>query len=93
MMSKMFGCLCYGHFRPRVKDKFAPQSRKCFFVGYPHGTKGWKVCDLENNHIFIINDVIFHELILLFPHIKLGKWEVNRLFGGVNTIDEVCLCD
>ena len=37
---KMFGCLCYAHFKPQTKDKFAPQSRKYIFVGYLYGKKG-----------------------------------------------------
>ena len=32
---KMFGSLCFAHCKPRTKDKFAPRSRKCIFVGYP----------------------------------------------------------
>ena len=30
---KVFGCLCYVAYRPRVKDKFGPCSRRCMFVG------------------------------------------------------------
>jgi len=63
---KMFGCLCYAHFDSRVKDKFAPRSQKRIYVGYPYGTKGWKVYNLGSNEICISPDVIFHEMLFLF---------------------------
>jgi len=44
---KVFGCLCYVHKNQRQKNKFATCSRKCIFVGYSFGKKGWKVYDIE----------------------------------------------
>ncbi|XP_021746663.1 uncharacterized protein LOC110712507 [Chenopodium quinoa] len=49
-------------------DKFSPRSRKCAFVGYPHGKKGWKVYDLETVDIFVSSDVKFFEN--EFPFLK-----------------------
>ena len=43
------------------KDKFASRSRKCIFVGYPFGKKGWRLYDLESDEYFILRDVIFVE--------------------------------
>ncbi|PKI71938.1 hypothetical protein CRG98_007666 [Punica granatum] len=56
-----FGCLCYAHHNPRVKDKFGPRSRKCIFIGYPFGKKGWRVYDLESHETFISRDMHFNE--------------------------------
>ncbi|XP_074301226.1 uncharacterized protein LOC141632589 [Silene latifolia] len=42
-------------------DKFAKQSRKCLFLGYPHNKKGWKVLDLTTREIFVSRDVYFYE--------------------------------
>ncbi|XP_021725291.1 uncharacterized protein LOC110692563 [Chenopodium quinoa] len=58
---KVFGCLCFVHNQKAKGDKFAPRSRKCVFVGYPHGKKGWKVYDLESGDIFVSRDVKFFE--------------------------------
>ena len=90
---KMFGCLCYAHSKPRTKDKFAPRSRKCIFMGYPYGKKGWKVYDLETNEIFISRDVVFHETMFPFSTHKVGHCEEDRLLGNSTIIDEVCLRD
>ncbi|KAL9447401.1 hypothetical protein AB3S75_014963 [Citrus x aurantiifolia] len=47
---RSFGCLCYARYVPRDKNKFNPRSRRCVFVGYPHGKKGWRVFDLAALH-------------------------------------------
>lgn len=46
---KMIGYLCYAHKSSRDKDKFKARSRRCIFVGYPFGKKGWRLYDLEND--------------------------------------------
>lgn len=44
----VFGCLSYAANRPRIKDKFDSKSRRCIFVGYPFGQKGWRLFYLES---------------------------------------------
>lgn len=58
---RVFGCLCYAANRPRVKDKFDSKSRRCIFVGYPFGKKGWRLFDLETREFFVSRDVQFFE--------------------------------
>jgi transposase InsO family protein len=58
---KIFGCLCYVHNQRRDGDKFASRSRKCIFVGYPYGKKGWKLYDLETKEYIVSRDVKFYE--------------------------------
>ena len=58
---KVFGSSCYTHKRSRDKDKFGERSRRCIFVGYPFGKKGWKVYDLEREEFLVSRDVIFQE--------------------------------
>lgn len=58
---KTFGCLCFASKIPRDRNKFAARSRKCIFVGYPHGKKGWRLYDIENRDFFVSRDVVFYE--------------------------------
>ncbi|XP_057251842.1 uncharacterized protein LOC130591897, partial [Beta vulgaris subsp. vulgaris] len=76
---RIFGCLCYAANRPRVKDKFDSRSRKCIFVGYPNGKKGWRLFDLETNEFFVSRDVQFFEdkfpYLNSLPDEKRALWE------------------
>lgn len=58
---KVFGCLAYAHNQRRGGDKFASRSRKCIFVGYPFGKKGWTLFDLKTQQVFVSRDVVFVE--------------------------------
>ncbi|GKB60520.1 retrovirus-related pol polyprotein from transposon TNT 1-94, partial [Tanacetum coccineum] len=61
---RTFGCLCYAH--TKTGDKFASRSRKCVFVGYPYGQKGWRLFDFEKLEFFMSRDVDFLEHIFLY---------------------------
>ncbi|KAJ3702693.1 hypothetical protein LUZ61_006398 [Rhynchospora tenuis] len=56
---RIFGCLCY--IKSYTSDKFETRSRKCVFVGYPFGKKGWRVYDLETREFIVSRDVVFCE--------------------------------
>ncbi|CAM8980748.1 unnamed protein product [Rhodiola kirilowii] len=63
---RVFGCLCFAAQIPRSRDKFASRSRKCIFVGYPLGKRGWRLYDLETKEFLISRDVVFYEHIFPF---------------------------
>lgn len=63
---KTFGCLCFVHHARRDKDKFGVRSKRCVFVGYPFGKKGWKLYDMETEEFLVSRDVVFDESI--FPY-------------------------
>ncbi|GAU48759.1 hypothetical protein TSUD_281100 [Trifolium subterraneum] len=88
---RVFGSLCYAHNQGRKGDKFASRSRKCVFVGYPHGKKGWKLFDLDTNTYFVSRDVDFFEAEFPFgqePVISSSELTTPMIDGEVIVNDE-----
>ncbi|CAA7018786.1 unnamed protein product [Microthlaspi erraticum] len=75
---RVFGCLCYAHKQLRDKDKFAERSRKCAFMGYPYGKKGWYLYDLDTGEFFVSRDVVFHEDV--FPLAMVETPQSQQIF-------------
>jgi len=58
---KVFGCVEYVHVDKRKRKKFDPKSCKTVFVGYPDGTKGYKLFNLSSGSFTRSRDMIFAE--------------------------------
>ncbi|CAH9085522.1 unnamed protein product [Cuscuta epithymum] len=63
---RVFCCLCYAYNVRSKNDKFSSRTRKCIFVGYPFGKKGWTVFDLDTKEYLVSRDVKFFEHIFPF---------------------------
>lgn len=55
---RRFGCSAYVH---SVKSKTSTRATKGYFVGYPQGTKGFRVWMPEEGRCVTSRNVIFHE--------------------------------
>lgn len=67
---RVLGSLCYAH--EKTGDKMASISRRCIFVGYPYGKKGWRLYDLERQDFFVSRDVVFLEDVFPFAQTTDG---------------------
>lgn len=65
---KTFGCLAVAYNSTRGTDKFVPRGVLCAILGYPRGTKGYRLLNLENMQTFVSRHVKFHEQ--MFPRTK-----------------------
>lgn len=70
---RTIGCLAYAHNKNTKGDKFASRSQRCMLLGYPSGTKRWKLMDLETERVFISRDVEFQEDIFPYPAKKISS--------------------
>ncbi len=58
---RVFGCMCYVHIPDSRRRKLDQKANRAIFVGYPQGTKGYKLYDLEKKSFVISRDVTFFE--------------------------------
>ena len=79
---RTFGCLCFAHNQKTKGDKL--KSRKCVFVGYPFGQKGWNLYDLDKKEFVVSRDVKFIEDVFPF-----GCPDDVNIESSVNLVGEV----
>ncbi|GAA0149435.1 transmembrane signal receptor [Lithospermum erythrorhizon] len=85
---RVFGSLCYVHNLQAKSDKFSSRNRKCVFLGYPFGKKGWKVYNLDTKELFVSRDVQFAESVFPFATIDSPMIDSEQLDVGVAVSDE-----
>jgi len=73
---RVFGCLAYAHIPHQKRSKLDAKARRCVFVGYPAGTKGYILYDTEAKKTFVSRDVRFEE------HIAGISYKENGLTVG-----------
>ncbi|KAI3785701.1 hypothetical protein L1987_44825 [Smallanthus sonchifolius] len=61
LAATVLGCMAYYRNIETKGDKFEIRGRPGVFMGYPSGTKGYKIYDPNHNKIIISRDVIFAE--------------------------------
>ncbi|KAI3511071.1 hypothetical protein L1887_18215 [Cichorium endivia] len=74
---KVFGCLTYFKNTNTKGDKFEPKGKPGVFLGYPQGTKGYKVYDIKERKIVVSRDVVFCENNFPFKGIQPNGLDEN----------------
>ena len=54
---RVLGCKCYVHILNSNRQKLDQKSYEAIFIGYPDGTKGYKVYDVKKDRFMINRDV------------------------------------
>ncbi|KAI3507425.1 hypothetical protein L1887_22411 [Cichorium endivia] len=67
---RTLGCLAYYSSIETGGDKFEFRGRPGVFMGYPQGTKGFKILDIEHGRMAISRDVKFAETNFPFAQLK-----------------------
>ena len=62
---RIFGCPGYVHVQSEERSKLDAKSRKCIFLGYAQGVKGYRLWDPVAKKKVISNDVVFDEAHML----------------------------
>ncbi|GJZ91070.1 putative RNA-directed DNA polymerase [Tanacetum coccineum] len=75
----VFGCLTYHRNIDTRGDKFVERGRPGVFMGYPQGTKGYKILDIKTGKIIISRDTKFFEEKFPFKSDDLIYKEVDAL--------------
>uniref|UniRef100_A0A2N9GEX0 Integrase catalytic domain-containing protein n=1 Tax=Fagus sylvatica TaxID=28930 RepID=A0A2N9GEX0_FAGSY len=58
---RIFGCPAYVHISGEDRSKLDPKSKKCIFLGFKKGVKGYKLWDPIAQKVVISRDVVFDE--------------------------------
>ncbi|KAD6454947.1 hypothetical protein E3N88_09653 [Mikania micrantha] len=78
---RVFGCMAYYRNIETKGDKFEMRGKPGVFMGYPNGTKGYKIYDPNNDKIIISRDVVFAEKVFPFStKIKGNELEEEDIF-------------
>ena len=60
-MLRVFGCRAYVHVQKQNRQGLQSHTRRCIYLGFEDGYKGWKCYDLLTKSIVISRNVIFDE--------------------------------
>jgi hypothetical protein len=59
---RVFGCDAYVHVPKENRSRLDKKAKKCIFIGYKDGVKGYKLWNLETKKTVYSRDVVFREV-------------------------------
>lgn len=80
---RVFGCPGYAHIPSDERTKNDPKTRRCIFLGYGKGVKGFKLWDPSTRKLVVSRDVRFDETSML----KAKEFLEVTDDGGVRTVE------
>ena len=75
---RVFGCICYIHVPDGQRQKLDPKSSKGIFVGYPEGTKGYKLYDLRKDTFVLSRNGYVYEDKFYHPDLEAKSNDVTK---------------
>ena len=76
---RIFGCPAYNLVDSQKRNKMESKSKKCIFIGYTAGVKGYMLWDPETRSAFVSRDVVFDEDTVM----QGGSKMEDKVRGGV----------
>uniref|UniRef100_A0A2N9GD91 Uncharacterized protein n=1 Tax=Fagus sylvatica TaxID=28930 RepID=A0A2N9GD91_FAGSY len=86
---RIFGCPAYVHISGEDRSKLDPKSKKCIFLGFKKGVKGYKLWDPVAQKVVISRDVVFDEKSMT----KAFKEEKSQAAESSNNIGRSTVSD
>jgi hypothetical protein len=77
---KVFGCEAYVHVPKENMSKLDKKAKKCIFIGYKDGLKGYKLWSPETKKVVYNQDVVFREMKdVVKQEVLLSKEEPEKI--------------
>ena len=78
-LMRIFGCLAYVHIPSKERSKLGSKSKKCIFLWFKKGVKGYKLWDPVAEKVVISKDVVFEEKSMIKA---IRKEEESQVVGS-----------